>query len=62
MLTYKVSFSEDDVLEEKRLRKLETVDKDIEKEFQKGYNLVVIDRNSFFFINNNYYLLRDDLD
>lgn len=62
MLTYKVSFSEDDVLEEKRLRKLETVDKDIEKEFQKGYNLVVIDRNSFFFIDNNYYLLRDDLD
>lgn len=62
MLTYKVSFSEEDVLEEKRLRKLETVDKDIEKEFQKGYNLVVIDRNSFFFIDNNYYVLRDDLD
>lgn len=62
MLVYKINIPEKDILEEKRLRKLEKVDDNIKKEFQKGYNLIVIDRDSFFYINNNYYVLRDDLE
>lgn len=62
MLTYKINIPEKDILEEKRLRKLEDVDNNIKKEFQRGYNLIVIDRDSFFYINNNYYVLRDDLE
>lgn len=62
MLTYKSNFSEKDILKEKRLRKLGNIEDNIKKEFQKGYNLIVIDRDSFFCINNNYYVLRDDLE
>lgn len=62
MLVYKENLNIKELLNEKRLKKVKSVDLNIKKEFEKGNNLVIVDRQSFFFINNCYYLLQDDLD